>query len=127
MRPDGEASGRETEKERGRERGTGSCQHTLIFCWVIDFLLLAVPSLPLSQSDSDESCPSGAAPSIGTAYFPPSPAHSSAMLCIQNAEISPGGFQQGIYCYRQRDGGGEREKEKERERVLLDTGEIKSI
>lgn len=98
-----------------REGGTGSSQCSLIFCWFIDFqaslilylplsLFLAACSLLNSQSDSDESRPSGAAPSIDAAYFPPSSPHSSAMLCIQNAEISPGGFEQGIYCYRRGEG-----------------------
>lgn len=67
-------------------------------------LFLAARSFLYSQSDSDESRPSGAAPSIDSAYFPPSSPHSSAMLCIQNAEISPGGFEQGIYCYRRGEG-----------------------
>ncbi len=61
-------------------------------------LLLAARSFLDSQSGSDESCPSRAS------YFPPSSPHSSAMLCIQNAEMSPGGFEQGRYCYRRGEG-----------------------
>lgn len=60
----------------------------LIFCWVIDFQASLSPSFSFAPAlpDSDELCPDR------EAYFPCSSPHSSAMLCIQNAEISPGGL-----------------------------------